>query len=100
MQVTAKDMAELKAHGYKVSKWGKGWILNHVSDPDPHNALMIGSHGCVSPTQWEAVAEAQLRIEQDARCTPASDTLAASADAIRRAEQIVIGANLKPRDDR
>jgi len=28
---------------------------------------MIGGHGHVAPTQWEAVAEALRRIEQDER---------------------------------
>jgi hypothetical protein len=29
--------------------------------------LFIGDHGAVSPTEWEAYAEALKRIEQDER---------------------------------
>lgn len=28
---------------------------------------MIGDHGCVAPTQWEAIAEGLKRIEDDER---------------------------------
>jgi hypothetical protein len=34
---------------------------------------MIGDHGCVAPTQWEAVAEGLSRIAQDERCERAAD---------------------------
>lgn len=66
------DLAELKQHGYKVERFNDpdgGWCL---LDSDGAN-LMIGDHGCVAPTQWEAVAEGLSRIAQDARCERAAN---------------------------
>lgn len=63
-RATVENLATLKQHGYKV--WtdnGRDWEL-HDSDGD---SLMIGDHGCVAPTQWEAVAEGLRRIAQDAQ---------------------------------
>ena len=61
------DLAKLKNNGYTVASEGPrmGWVLTHSSDTTGY--LMIGNHGCVSPTKWEAVAEALSRIEQDER---------------------------------
>ena len=73
-----QDFATLKQHGYLVEQADSGlgptggWTLRHVpSDdecgPDYRGYLMIGDHGCTSPTQWEAVAEGLKRIEDDTR---------------------------------
>lgn len=64
MQATIQDEARIKNAGYKVQKWGPGWIL---TDPDGHS-LFIGDHGGVSPTRWEAVAEGLRRIDADTEC--------------------------------
>lgn len=64
--ITLPDLARLREHGYKVEHYtgtGGGWML---VDPDGDN-LMIGNHGCVAPTKWEAVAEGLRRIAQDER---------------------------------
>jgi hypothetical protein len=66
-----RDLAQLKQHGYEVKHSGNGWLLLAPRDgwetEDSHRALMIGPHGCLSPTQWEAVAEGLERIAQDTR---------------------------------
>lgn len=57
-------LATLAAHGYGVERWGcKGWLL---LDADG-SQLMVGDHGGVSPTRWEAIAEGLRRIGEDAR---------------------------------
>lgn len=65
---TLTDLATLKAAGYTVAKLDSGcgpvegaWTL---TGPDG-DALMIGDHGGVAPTQWEAVAEGLARIAAD-----------------------------------
>jgi hypothetical protein len=62
--VSPTDKQRVKDAGYVVGRFGgKGWTL---CGPDDHSApLMVGSHGCVSPTAWECFAEAIRRIEQD-----------------------------------
>jgi hypothetical protein len=62
--VSLADKQRVKNAGYIVERFGdKGWTL---CGPDDHSApLMVGSHGCVSPTAWECFAEAIKRIEQD-----------------------------------
>lgn len=65
-KTTLQDLAKIKAHGYTVHKFGKAWILTHSSEPNIfRGALMVGDHGALSPTKWEAVAEALARIELD-----------------------------------
>lgn len=70
-RATLIDIARIESAGYRVERypdaWGKpsdaGWALR-----DPEGAyLMVGDHGHLSPTQWEAVAEGLHRIEQDQR---------------------------------
>lgn len=62
------DLAKITRNGYRTERWGnKGWLL---LDADG-SQLMIGDHGGIAPTQWEAVAEALHRIEQDERTTDA-----------------------------
>ena len=67
-RATLHDLAVIRRHGYAVEPLDSGhgpapgaWILR---DPDG-SPLMIGSHGCVAPTQWEAVAEGLTRIDRD-----------------------------------
>jgi hypothetical protein len=74
---TVQDWARIKQAGFRViahvpyiGSSRKGWEL---LDPEGHN-LMIGSHGQVAPTQYEAVAEALSRIEQDERLTTGAPT--------------------------
>lgn len=69
-RVNLSDLATLAEHGYRVERhtdaWGKpcttaGWAL-----VDPDGAyLLVGDHGCTSPTEWEAVAEGLHRIGMD-----------------------------------
>jgi hypothetical protein len=74
---TLAEIAHIQAHGYRVQRetdaWGEphpslhGWTLTY--DDRCGNgpfSLLIGEHGMVSPTRWEAVAEAQKRIAEDA----------------------------------
>jgi len=70
-RATIQHHAKLKAEGYRVQPCGTdlhGWTLTHDDGcgNGPAN-LMIGSHGCVAPTQWEAVAEGLSRIDDDHR---------------------------------
>ena len=68
MRASLTDLSKLREEGYQVGRapdaFGKptndGWTLKHDGD-----LLMIGEHGCISPTQWEAVAEGLRRIAQD-----------------------------------
>ena len=67
---TLVDEARAKAAGYIIEGGAGYFTLRHASDsldhsPDPY--LMIGDHGCVSPTRWEAVAEALKRLDDDVR---------------------------------
>jgi hypothetical protein len=74
IRANLEDLARLKQHGYTVERFtgrGGGWMLLDHHDPDiwPEGAqLMIGEHGGIAPTQWEAVAEGLERIAQDERC--------------------------------
>ena len=68
MKATLADIAEIEARGYSVQPLDCGmgpvagqWTLTYAGGGD----LMIGAHGCVSPTKWEAVAEAQARIAEE-----------------------------------
>lgn len=60
------DIARLREAGLSVERWGSGWTLRDRNDPvnADGDALCIAGHGCVSPTQWEAVAEGLRRIER------------------------------------
>jgi hypothetical protein len=70
-RATLQDLATLKRHGYETLRIDAGWLLLAPRDgwetELSHRALMIGEHGCLSPTQWEAVAEGLGRIAADAR---------------------------------
>jgi hypothetical protein len=64
------DIAAVQAEGYRVMREpdvfgtpvGPGWVL-----VDPDGAyLLIGDHGHVAPTKWEAVAEGLSRVAQNA----------------------------------
>lgn len=94
--VSLTDKQRVKDAGYIVERFGdKGWTL--CGPDDPSAPLMVGSHGCVSPTAWECFAEAIKRIEQDERlladdagrnlteCVEALD-LAEAAHAAREGE--------------
>lgn len=64
VRASLPDLAKLREHGYTVEAFtgrGGGYTL---TDPDGDH-LMIGSHGCIAPTQWEAVAEGIARIDAD-----------------------------------
>jgi hypothetical protein len=64
--VSLTDRARVKAAGYIITKHGpRAWTLK--DETGDHGHLMIGSYGCVSPTEWECFAEAIKRIEQDER---------------------------------
>jgi hypothetical protein len=70
VRASLADHARLREHNYKVEAFtgrGGGYVLLDFNDPiDPEgDALGIGGHGCIAPTQWEAVAEGLKRIEQD-----------------------------------
>ena len=66
MRATLTDIAEIQRHGYHVEPYGDGWLLTHDDGSGfGPSQLMVGDHGGVSPTQWEAVAEAQHRIKLD-----------------------------------
>lgn len=58
------DEARIRENGYRVDRFGRGWVLVWAEDGA---TLQVGEHGGVSPTRWEAVAEALSRIEQDER---------------------------------
>lgn len=67
-KATLTERATIKEAGYTVAKLDSGfgpaqdaWTL---ADPDG-NFLMIGGHGCVSPAEWEAIAEGLKRIEEN-----------------------------------
>ena len=69
-RATLADHAALRGGGYLVRRsLGYGdapcqppaWELVELADPDG-GTLMVGSHGCQSPTEWEAVAEGLERI--------------------------------------
>ena len=67
MRATLQEEAAVRAHGYKVAPLdcGTGAVPNAWTLTDPDGAfLMIGEHGGVSPTRWEAVAEGLARIEE------------------------------------
>jgi hypothetical protein len=65
------DFAKLKEHGYEIERLDGGWALLAPREgwetETSHRALMVGGHGCLSPTLWEAVAEGLKRIDQDSR---------------------------------
>lgn len=61
MRAALSDVARLRRGGYRVEPFGREWTL---LDADGAH-LMIGEHGCVAPTQWEAVAEGLERIGMD-----------------------------------
>jgi len=86
-RATIQHHAKLKAEGYKVQPCGtdlRGWTLTHDDGcgNGPAN-LMIGAHGCIAPTQWEAVAEGLSRIDDDHRYdeAPAITTVPQLVDA-------------------
>jgi hypothetical protein len=68
-RASLQDLATLARHGYEVFRSDPGWLLLAPREGREtelsHRALMIGDHGCLSPTQWEAVAEGLARIAQD-----------------------------------
>lgn len=66
-----QDEARIHAAGYVVQSHGKGWTLAETADPTGY--LMVGPYGCVSPTRWEAVAEALSRIEANEPAKGATD---------------------------
>lgn len=70
--VSLIDLAGLRDRGLQVVRHTDalgnasvrhGWGLLDMTGEAPV-WLLIGSHGCVSPTQWEAVAEGLGRIAQ------------------------------------
>ncbi len=64
MRATLQDHARLAQHGYSTGRWGQhGWTCQDADGA----YLLIGSHGCCAPTQWEAVAEGLLRIWDNER---------------------------------
>jgi hypothetical protein len=75
MRVSLQDEARLHAHGYRVLREpylgpGGGVSVGYSLQDEgcgENDYLMIGSHGCVSPTRWEAVAEGLRRIDEDER---------------------------------
>lgn len=60
MRATLVELAKIRAHGLLVERYGDGWTLKHEATG---GYLMIGDHGQVAPTQWEAAAEALRRID-------------------------------------
>jgi hypothetical protein len=70
MRATNGDLLALARAGYRVelADCGMGpvpgsWVL---LDPDG-DCLLIGDHGMIAPTQWEAVAEGLHRLEEERR---------------------------------
>jgi hypothetical protein len=68
VHASLQDEARVREAGYAIERFDgsdgtrrvRGWLLLDIGDRAP---LMIGNHGCVSPTRWEAVAEGLRRIE-------------------------------------
>jgi hypothetical protein len=59
-RATLQEIATLQRHGYTVERLSVegGWLLLDADGA----TLMVADYGCVSPTQWEAVAEGLERI--------------------------------------
>lgn len=64
LQLAALKSAHLAVEPFDASDHARGWTLLDRNNPDDGDgaALMIGGHGCVSPTRWEAVAEGLGRL--------------------------------------
>jgi hypothetical protein len=70
--VRLQDRLRVEREGYEVRRLERGWwvLLAPMDGWETelsHRSLMVGDHGCASPTEWECYAEALARIEQDER---------------------------------
>jgi hypothetical protein len=60
---------------------------------------LIGSYGGIAPTQWEAVAEALRRIEQDTRLSSETRVRVGDVELDDREESLVRSALAAYRED-